>query len=86
MADKSTLSVKNFGLAVGTTWGLGALIIGILAWQFNYGNEIVDLCATVYKGYGASLKGSVVGGVEGFIDGFIGGAIVAWFYNHFQNK
>lgn len=67
-------------------WGLGVLIIGILAWQFNVGTEIVNLCSSLYIGYTPSLKGCLIGGVEGFIDGFIWGALIAWFYNYFQKK
>ena len=71
-------------LACGIIWGVGTLILGLLAWKFHIAVEIVKLISSGYIGYAANLKGSLIGGVEGFIDGFIGGYILSWIYNKIQ--
>jgi hypothetical protein len=74
------LKVVAFGLAFGILWGLGILILGILA-IFGYGLTWVAVLSSVYIGYGATILGSLVGAFWGFVDAFIGGAVFAWLYN-----
>lgn len=78
---KSRLCVGAFGIAIGVTWGLGVLILGILNWKFQYGTLWMHTLASIYIGFAPSLKGIIVGTVWALIDGFILGAIVALIYN-----
>jgi len=75
------LSVVAFGMAIGITWALSVLVLGLLAWQFEFGLTWLELLSSVYIGFSPSLLGIVIGVAWGFVDGFIGGVIVAWIYN-----
>jgi len=77
------LDVKAAGLALGTVWGAGVLIAGLLA-MTGFGAEFVAAIGQYYIGYAATLIGSIIGGVWGFIDAFIGGVVIAWLYNKFS--
>ena len=81
MAQK--LSVKGLGLALGVTWAIGTLILGLSAWLFDYGTVFVELLGMMYVGYTATFAGSIIGAIYAFVDAFIGGALIAWFYNLF---
>lgn len=83
---RHTLNVTNFGLAVGITFAIGALFLGLTSWLFDYGNAWVELMSTVYIGYSATLLGSIIGTIFAFVDGFIGGIIFAWIYNKLQGR
>ena len=74
------LSVKGLALSFGIVEGLGFLIMGLIA-MGGYGAGLVELVATVAKGYDTSVGGAIIGAIWGFVDGLIGGAIVAWLYN-----
>jgi len=80
------LSAVNFGLAVGITFAIGALFLGLTSWLFGYGNAWVELIGTVYIGYSATLLGTIIGTIYAFVDGFIGGIVIAWIYNKFQGR
>lgn len=82
--EKHKFNAINLGMALGITWALYLLFIGISAWQFGWGTEAVNMISTWYIGYGPDLYGSILGAIWGFIDGFIGGFIVAWIYNKLQ--
>lgn len=84
MANSTRLSVLGLGLALGTTWALSMLILGLAQWHFGYGGAWVQLLGTVYVGYGPTILGSLFGLVWGFVDGFIGGVVIAWLYNKFS--
>lgn len=71
----------SLGLALGITWGVSLLIMGLLALHFTYGVPFVIAMGHLYIGYEATMIGSVIGGLFGFVDAFIGGFIVAWLYN-----
>jgi len=75
--------VCAFGLALGIVWGLGVLLLGLAAWQFAWGVAFLDLLASVYVGYAATLTGSLIGFGWGFLDAFIGGVVFAFLYNLF---
>jgi len=73
-------NVTKLGVAAGLTWGIGCLLLGLLAMK-GYGSPLVAAIGSIYIGYAATLTGSIVGAAWGFVDGFIGGAIFAWIYN-----
>lgn len=75
------LCAGALGMALGITWALGILFLGIAAWKFSYGTTWVTSLGSIYIGYEPSLKGILIGTVWGFVDGFIGGFLVAWIYN-----
>lgn len=82
MSEKSNkLSVCSLGVAMGVTYGLSLLIMGLLATFCQWGNAVVELLSTMYIGYGATVVGSVIGALWGLVDGFIFGAVIAWIYN-----
>ncbi|MCH7568614.1 MAG: bacteriophage holin [Nanoarchaeota archaeon] len=83
---RSTLNTLNFGLALGITFGLGALFLGLTSWLFNYGTAWVELIGTVYIGYSTTLLGTIIGTIYAFVDGLIGGIVIAWFYNKLQGR
>ena len=84
MAGK--LNTVNFGLALGITFGIGALFLGLTSWLFSYGNAWVELIGGVYICYTATLLGSLIGTIYAFVDAFIGGLLIAWFYNKLQGR
>ena len=75
------LDAKAFGLALGILWTFAAVLIAVLAMYIGYGEEIVRLIGTVYKGYGPSWSGIAAGVPWAFADAFIGGYVLAWLYN-----
>ena len=83
MDTKCRLSPMALGLALGVSWGLFVLILGILATFFAVGTPFVTTVGHVYVGYEASLIGSLIGALVAFVNSFIGGVIVALFYNFF---
>ena len=80
------LDIKGLGLAIGGTWAICTLFLGLAAWLFSYGTDWVSLLSNVYVGYDATLGGSILGAIYGFIDGFIGGVLIAWLYNKFASN
>lgn len=76
------LSVRAFALACGIIWGLGLLIIVLIAMASEgYGGAFIEAISSIYLGVAVSAKGAFLVLLWGFIDGFIGGAIFAWLYN-----
>jgi len=67
-------------MGIGVLWAFYVLFIGITA-IFGWGNALVEVLASLYIGYGASITGAIIGSVWGFIDGFIAGLVIAWIYN-----
>ena len=86
MADGIKLDVVSLGLSGGILWGAATFLVGLSAWLFGWGNELVDLGSSLYLGYGPSFFGSLVGLVWGFADAFIGAAVFAWLYNMILEK
>lgn len=74
-------SVLSLALTAGICWSLGILIIGLVAMQYELGKPFVDLFASIYIGFAATVKGSFVGAGWAFIDGFLGGLFFALVYN-----
>jgi hypothetical protein len=77
----SKLSMLGLGIALGLTWAISTLILGLIAWHWGYGMEFVKVMGSMYMGFKPTLLGSIFGGLYGFVDGFIGGILIAFFYN-----
>lgn len=77
------LDVKALGLALGITWGVCALLLGLSAVICGYGVGLVRALGTLYIGYKPTVIGSFIGGIWGFVDAGIGGVLIAWIYNKF---
>jgi hypothetical protein len=71
-----------------------ALIMGVLLMFLvglgnllrpGYGQEFLDLMASVYPGYKAtaSFGQVIVGTLYGLVDGAVCGVVLAWLYNRF---
>lgn len=78
------LNVKALGLSLGITWGVGAFLMGILSMCFNWGTPGVELLSSMYIGYDATIRGSLIGAAWGFVDADIWGILIAWIYNKFS--
>jgi hypothetical protein len=80
------LNVKALALASAIVWGLCMLFMGLanLIWG-GYGQQFLQLMASVYPGYHAlrSFSDVIVGTLYGAVDGLVGGAVCAWLYNQF---
>jgi len=82
MSGKSScVSILGLSLGVGVSWGVGVFILAMMSWQFGWGDKMMDVLASIYVGYGASLMGALKGLLWGFADGFIGGFIIAIVHN-----
>jgi hypothetical protein len=75
------LNPVKFGIAFGIVYAAIFFLYAILAAQFGWGGEIIELTGSLYFGFGPSFVGALVGVVWGLALGFIffGGA--AWIYN-----
>ncbi|MGE3318776.1 MAG: bacteriophage holin [Candidatus Berkiella sp.] len=69
------------GTAIGVTWALGVLMLGVLVWKFNYGAAFQQVLASIYAGYAPTPKGILLGTLFALVDGFICGLLIAWIYN-----
>jgi hypothetical protein len=79
------LNVKAVAFASAVLWGVLAMFLTGMAnliWP-TYGQNFLQLMASVYPGYNAapSLLQVMVGALYGIADGAIGGALFAWLYN-----
>lgn len=82
MSEKShQLHPIKFGIALGSIWGLGWLLLGWTAWLWQYGIPIVNDVSSAYWGYAPTFDGAIYGAVWGFIDFFVFGWLVAKVYN-----
>jgi len=68
------------GIAVGVVWAAYVFLAAIFA-MFGWGVAMVEMIASFYLGYGASILGAIVGAVWAFVDGLVCGAVIAWIYN-----
>jgi len=75
------LSICALAIAAGVTWGAGVLLLGFIAMQYELGKPFVDLLASVYLGFDATVSGIFIGAAWAFVDGVIGGLIFAFVYN-----
>ena len=78
------LDVKATALTIGLLWGAAMFLTGTanLVWA-GYGEDFLDVMASVYPGYDAtaSFGQVIVGTLYGLLDGAAGGAVIAWLYN-----
>ena len=78
------LDVKAMALTIGLLWGAAMFLTGTanLVWD-GYGEDFLDVMASVYPGYDAtaSFGQVIVGALYGLVDGAGGGAVIAWLYN-----
>ena len=86
MFEKKQINVFSFAIAIGMTCAIWALLLGLIAWLFDYGTQLVQIFSTLYVGYAPTFVGSIIGALWAFVDCFIGGAIVAWLYNLFSKR
>ncbi len=90
MADGKSIvhkfNILNFGLSVGISFAVYLFAIAMLAWQFHWGTDLVEITGTWYKGYAPTPLGGLIGILWGFADGFIGGVFVSWIYNMLQSR
>lgn len=75
------LNPCHLGLAAGIVCGISMLIFTILAVQFGYARQVLELGKGVYPGYDVTIAGAFVGLIWGFLKGFIGFSLIAWLYN-----
>lgn len=75
------LDVPAFAVACGLTWGLGLLVLGLMAWLADWATPLVRVLGSLYIGFGPTLVGSLIGSAWALIDGLIYGALLALFYN-----
>ena len=78
------LDVKATALTIGLLWAAAMFLCGVanLIWD-GYGEDFLDVMASVYPGYDAtaSFGQVIIGTLYGLVDGAVGGAVVAWLYN-----
>jgi hypothetical protein len=74
------IQLLPLGIAVGVLWAAYVFLAGIFA-MFNWGAAMVEVLASLYLGYGASIVGSIIGAIWAFVDGLIAGIVIAWIYN-----
>ena len=66
------------GITFGVVWGLAVFGMALVAMHTaEYGHKFVELVASCYPGYGASVKGALIGGACGLGDGF-GCGVILW--------
>jgi len=75
------LSVCGLGIALGLTWGLAVLILGVLALYWKIGIAWVNVLSSIYVGFDVTLKGIIAGTLWATIDAFILGVVIALIYN-----
>lgn len=81
------LKVCAFGIACGTTWALGLLLLSWIAiFTDHWGMWFIRMFGNVYVGYDASFLGGLIGFVWAFVDAFIGGVVLAYVYNFVNQK
>jgi hypothetical protein len=75
------ISTRKLSLSFGITWALFVISIGWTAGLIGWGDQIVVVMSSLYRGFDATFIGGLIGGIWGLVDGLIFGALVAHFYN-----
>ncbi len=81
------LSPKALAVSLGGLWGAYVFLLGlVLAISPNIkffwiSKDLLNMLATLYPGYEASLAGSFIGLFWAVICGALGGIIIAWLHN-----
>ncbi len=61
----SRLSIIGLGLALGITWAISIFLLGIVAWLFGWGINLVHIIASLYVGYAPTFLGTIYGTIWG---------------------
>ena len=91
------LSLFGLGMAIGLTWMIAIISMGLIAifllkdgyasvLHENIINSVVifrSVFGLAYPGWAMDLIGTVLAGLWGFVHGFIAGYLIAFFYNIF---
>ncbi|HLD07582.1 MAG TPA: bacteriophage holin [Candidatus Peribacterales bacterium] len=76
------LNPKAFGLALGSTFALGMILLAVISMiHGSFGNTVISILSSAYLGYDNTIPGALFGGIWGFVDGGIMGFVIAWIYN-----
>lgn len=75
------LHAVKFGLAIGIVWAAVSFIVGLTAMWWGWCDAWLEVMASIYIGYSATVLGAFIGLVWAFVDAFVGGFLVAWLYN-----
>ncbi len=92
------LSLFGLGTAIGITWFIAIIFVGIFAmiilkggyageWHENVVNSVVifrGIFNLVYPGWAMTYTGTLLAGLMGFVHGFLAGVLIAFFYNIFS--
>ena len=73
------------GLAFGTVWGTGTLLMGLLAHYFL--SQVTYIFTTVGAAYiaqNAPISIVIISAINSFILAFICGVLIGWLYNKFS--
>ncbi len=62
--------------------GAGMFLLGIVAWQWGWGVDVVQALSTVSPGYGPTLQGSFTGMFWGAVDGAVFGVLIGYLYSY----
>ena len=92
------LSLFGLGMAIGVTWFIAIIFVGIIAMIIlkngyagdlheNVINSVVifrGLFGLAYPGWAMDYLGTFLAGLWGFVHGFVAGYLIAFFYNIFS--
>ena len=92
------LSMFGLGIAIGLTWMIAIIFVGIIAMIIlkngyagdlheNVINSVVifrGLFGLAYPGWAIDYLGTFLAGLWGFVHGFVAGFLIAIFYNIFS--
>ena len=92
------LSLFGLGIAIGLTWMIAIIFVGIFAmymlkdgyasgWHENVINSVVlfrGIFGLAYPGWAMDYLGTFLAGLWGFVHGFLAGFLIAIFYNIFS--
>ena len=79
----AVLGTISFGLAVGVTFAVITVVLGLFATFLGWGLLAVSALSSIFVGYGPTIVGIISGGVWAFVTGYIIGLMIAYLYNRF---
>jgi len=79
----AVLGTISFGLAVGVTFAVITVVLGLFATFLGWGLLAVSALSSIFVGYGPTIVGIISGGVWAFVSGYIIGLMIAYLYNRF---
>ena len=81
------LSPKALAMSLAVLWGAYVFLLGLVLTAFPnvkffwISRELLEILATLYPGYAATVAGSFIGLFWGALCGAVGGLIIAWLHN-----